>query len=180
LLAEGHVTQQRVDETSLRLAELEAALAEADAGLAAIDVRLSKAEARAPSMGGSQRGCSMQGAVAGRGAGGDAAGGRAGALQVAIDPDLAETLTARNQRFASRPVIAAFEARLAELVAGARSGDPRPSRVFDLATGSRPPPARSTGEVRLVERGRIRGAWVPLRALAGAARAWTILVAVPA
>jgi multidrug efflux pump subunit AcrA (membrane-fusion protein) len=32
LLAEGHVTQQRVDETSLLLAQLEAALAEADAG----------------------------------------------------------------------------------------------------------------------------------------------------
>jgi hypothetical protein len=32
LLAEGHVTQQRVDETSLRLAELEAALAEAMPG----------------------------------------------------------------------------------------------------------------------------------------------------
>jgi multidrug efflux pump subunit AcrA (membrane-fusion protein) len=48
LLAEGHVTQQRVDESSLLLAQLEAALAEVDAGIAAVDVRLSKAVLRAP------------------------------------------------------------------------------------------------------------------------------------
>jgi multidrug efflux pump subunit AcrA (membrane-fusion protein) len=97
LLAEGHVTQQRVDETSLRLAELEAALAEVDAGLAAVDVRLSKAVLRAPFDGRIGARLLDQGAVAGPGSAVVTLLEEAPArFRVAIDPDLADRDPARN------------------------------------------------------------------------------------
>jgi RND family efflux transporter MFP subunit len=180
LLAEGHVTQQRVDETSLQLAQLDAALVEADAGLAAIDVRLSKAEARAPFDGRIATRMLDAGAVAAPGAAVVTLLEDAPArFRVAIDPDLAETLTP-GQPVEITAGDRRFEARLAEL-----SPDLDPatrSRVafFDLATGVDAPPARSTGEVRLVDARDIAGAWVPVSSLwQGPRGAWTILVAVP-
>ncbi len=180
LLAEGHVTQQRVDETSLRLAELEAALVEADAGLAAIDVRLSKAVARAPFDGRIGDRLLDAGAVAGPGAAVvtflEDAPAR---FRVAIDPALAETLEpgVQVQVVTGGELLTAYLADLSpELDAATRS------RVafFDLAPGAVAPPARATGEVLLSDTRPANGAWVPVSSLwQGPRGSWTILTAEP-
>lgn len=180
LLSEGHVTQQRVDETSLRLVELEAALAEADAGIAAIDVRLSKSEARAPFDGRIGARLLDPGAVAGAGApvvtlleDGPAR------FRVAIDPDLASALDLGSPvSIIARGRI--VDARLAELSPELDAATRSRVAFFDLAPGVEAPPARSTGEVHLRETRVATGAWVPIASLwQGPRGSWTILVADP-
>jgi len=180
LLSEGHVTRQRVDETSLRLAELEAALAEADAGIAAIDVRVSKAEALTPFEGIIAARLLDAGAVAGPGApiatlleAGPAR------FRVAIDPALADTLEP-GQSVEIMTGGRGLEARLAELSPELDAATRSRLAFFDVAPEAEAPPARSTGEVLLTETRAITGAWVPLSALwQGPRGTWTILIAEP-
>jgi RND family efflux transporter MFP subunit len=171
LLAEGHVTQQRVDETSLRLAELEAALAEADAGLAAVDVRLSKAVLRAPFDGRIGARLLDEGAVAGPGSAvvtlledGPAR------FRVAIDPDLAAEIRPGTE---VRITVGdhAFDAVLSELSPELDPATRGRLVFFDLEDGV------ATAARALDGRGSAHGtAGAPrrvgpgLRALAGAAR----------
>ncbi|MCU4653242.1 efflux RND transporter periplasmic adaptor subunit [Roseibacterium sp. SDUM158016] len=177
LLSEGHVTQQRVDETSLQLAQLEASLAETDAGLAALEIRLSKAEIRAPFAGRVGARLLDAGAVAGPGAGvvtllenGPAR------FRVALDPDLAaglETGTEVDIETAG----GRLAARLAELAPELDAATRSRVAYFDLLPGMQAPPARASGDVILRETRAERGVWVPLQALRPGPRgAWTLLV----
>jgi RND family efflux transporter MFP subunit len=179
LLAEGHVTRQRVDETSLRLAELEAALAEADAGLAAIDVRLSKAEILAPFDGRVAARLLDVGAVAGPAAPVVTLLEDAPArFTVAIDPDLADRLEP-GQSFTILAGGESLSASLADLSPELDAATRARVAYFDLAPGSDVPPARSTGEVQLTDTRDATGAWVPLAALwQGPRGSWTIMVAI--
>lgn len=177
LLGEGHVTRQRVDETSLQLARLMASLAEVDAALVALDVRLAKSRIVAPFDGRVGARLLDVGAVAGPGAAVFTLLEDAPArFRVAIAPDLA----ARLIPGAKVEIVAGgerFGARLAELapeIDGATRG-----RVafFDLPPGATAPPARSSGEVILFEVAADRGAWVPVSALRQGPRgSWTLLV----
>ena len=176
LLAEGHVTQQRVDETSLLLAQLEAALAEADAGIAAVDVRLSKAVLRAPFDGRVGARLLDDGAVAGPGAAVvTLLENGLPRFRVAIDPDLAaETRPGTEVRILADG--RTFDAVLSELAPELDAATRGRLAYFDLVPGAEPPPARSTGEVQLLDRQARRGAWVPVSALwQGPRGTWTIL-----
>jgi RND family efflux transporter MFP subunit len=180
LLAEGHVTQQRVDETSLHLAQLEAALVEAEAGIATIDVRLSKAEARAPFDGRIGARLLDAGAVAGPGEAVvtflEDAPAR---FRVAIDPDLAATLVP-GEDVQVMSGGRRLDARLAELSPELDAATRSRVAFFDLAPGAEAPPARTTGEVLLPDTRSATGAWVPVAALwQGPRGSWTILIAEP-
>lgn len=180
LLAEGHVTEQRVDETSLRLAQGEARITEIDAEIAALDVRLSKAVIVAP----------FEARIAARllDEGGVAAPGAAVLtvvedapvrFRVALDPALAETLE-RGVEVRIAVGSETLRARLSEL-APEIDPDTR-SRLawFDVATAGRAPPSRSTGEVLIETMRAERGAWVDLSALRQGPRGtWTLLIAEP-
>jgi len=180
LLAEGHVTQQRVDETSLQLAQLEASLVEADAGILALDVRLSKAVARAPFDGRIGSRLLDAGAVAGGGApvvtlleGGPAR------FRVAIAPDLADTLEPGGTvQITSAGQV--YEAALSELSPELDAATRSRVAFFDLAEGAAAPPARATGEVLLTSTRSATGAWMPVSAMwQGPRGSWTIMVAQP-
>ncbi len=176
LLAEGHVTQQRIDETSLLLAQLEASLSEIDAAVATLDVRISKTEIRAPFTGRIGARLLDDGAVAAPGAGvatiledGPAR------FRVAIDPELAAQLT-RDSDVMIEVAGATLRARLAELVPELDAGTRGQVVYFDLVQGSETPPARATGEITLPDIQTADGAWVPLSALRQGPRgAWTLL-----
>lgn len=180
LLAEGHVTQQRVDETSLRLAQLTASIGEVDAALVALDVRLSKAEARAPFDGRIASRILDTGAVAGPGAAvvtlledGPVR------FRVALDPALAETLSPGSE-VAIEATGRRFTAHLAELSPELDATTRGRVALFDLAPASDTPPARATGDVVLPDVQSRTGAWVPLAALwQGARGSWSLMTAVP-
>lgn len=177
LLTEGHVTQQRVDETSLQLARLEASLAEVDAALAALDVRLAKSEIVAPFGGRIGARLLDAGAVAAPGAAVVTLLEDAPArFRVSLDPDLAARLapgveveieTAGNR----------LSARLFELAPELDAATRGRVAFFDLYPGTTAPPARASGEVVLIEVLHERGAWVPVSALRQGPRgSWTLLV----
>jgi len=176
LLAEGHVTRQRVDETSLQLAQLNAAIAEIDAGIAALDVRLSKAEIRAPFAGVIGARVLDAGAVAGPGAavvtlleGGPAR------FRVGLAPDLAARLVPGIMveiETASGPLAA----RLARLTPDLDATTRTRVALFDLAQSAVAPPSRTTGEVVISDEITAEGAWVPVSALRQGPRgSWVIL-----
>jgi len=177
LLAEGHVTQQRLDETSLRLAQLEASLAEIDAAIEAIDVRLSKAEIRAPFDGRIGARLMDDGAVAGPGAVVvtllEDAPVR---FRVAIAPALAERLEP------GAPVRIethgrSLPARVAELSPDLDAATRARVAFFDLDQAVEAPPSRASGDLVLHVTRTERGAWVPVSALRQGPRgAWTLLV----
>lgn len=176
LVADGHVTQQRIDETSLRLAQLSAALAEIDAALSALEVRISKAVIRAPFAGRVGVRHLDDGAVAAPGAGvvtlledGPAR------FRVALDPALALRL-APGVSVEIETANARLPARLAELAPELDPATRSRLAFFDLAPGADAPPARATGEVVLSDTRDAVGAWVPLSALRqGPQGVWTLL-----
>jgi RND family efflux transporter MFP subunit len=162
LLANGHVSQQRVDETSLRLSELSARLAEIDASLVRLDVRLSKTEIRAPFAGWIGSRTLDSGAIAGPGAPVVTLIEDAPArFRVALDPTLATRLV-EGAAFDIEVDGALRTAQLSE-IAPDLDPDTR-SRVafFDLLDAGSAPPARATGEVILPDDRFESGAWVPL------------------
>ncbi|MGP1355755.1 efflux RND transporter periplasmic adaptor subunit [Roseicyclus sp.] len=176
LRAQGHVAQQRLDETSLQLAQLEASLAEVDAALVAVEVRLSKTEIRAPFAGRIGARLLDAGAVAGPGAAVVTLLEDAPArFRVALDPALAGRLVPR----AAVEIETAggrLPARLAELAPELDAATRARVAFFDLAPGTEAPPARASGDVILPEIRAERGAWVPLAALRQGPRgAWTLL-----
>jgi RND family efflux transporter MFP subunit len=177
LLFQGHVTQQRVDETSLTLARLDASLAEIDAALVALDVRLSKAEIVAPFAGriGARR--LDAGAVAGPGSAVVTLLEDAPArFRVALDPGLARHLSPGDTAEIETDV-GTLRATLAELAPELDGATRGRIAFFDLAPGMTAPPARSSGDVILRETRPEPGAWVPVAALRPGPRGtWTILV----
>lgn len=176
LLSEGHVAQQRVDETSLQLAQLEASLAEIDAGIAATDIRLAKAEIRAPFAGRIGDRLMDAGAVAGPGApvvtlleDGPAR------FRVALDPALADRLEA-GAEVRIETGGRSLPATLAELAPDLDPATRARVAFFDLAPGTAAPPSRSSGDVVLADTRAERGAWIPVSALRQGPRgAWTLL-----
>ena len=177
LLSDGHVTQQRVDETSLGLTRLEASLVEIDAAIAAIDVRLSKAVIRAPFAG--RIGARMldEGAVAGPGMAVVTLLEDAPArFRVAIDPGLAERLEPGAEvRIETRG--RTLVARLAELAPDLDAATRARLAFFDIDPEAEAPPSRASGDVVLHDTRTERGAWVPVSALRQGPRgAWTLLV----
>jgi RND family efflux transporter MFP subunit len=177
LLSEGHVTPQRVDETSLTLARLDAALAEIDAKLIAFDVRLSKTEIVAPFAGRIGARHLDSGAVAGPGASVVTLLEDAPArFRVALDPHLAAGLHP-GDAVEIETHTGRLPATLAELspeLDGATRGQ---VAFFDLTPGTVVPPARSSGDVILRETRPEPGAWVPVAALRPGPRGtWTLLV----
>lgn len=176
-MVEGHVTQARVDETSLRLARLDASLAEAEAAIASLEVRLAKAVITAPFDG---RVVSRQldsGAVAGPGAPVltllETAPAR---FQVALDPALAARLEP-GAEVVIETSQGRLPARLSDLAPDLDAATRSQMAFFDLAPGTAAPLARSTGDLILQETRVERGAWVPLSALRQGPRgAWTLLV----
>jgi RND family efflux transporter MFP subunit len=176
LLREGHVAQQRVDETSLQLAQLEASLAEIDAGITATDIRLSKAEIRAPFAGRIGARLLDAGAVASPGTPVVTLLEDAPArFRVALDPALADRLEpgAAVQIETQGVTLPATLALLSpEFDAATRAR----FAFFDLAEGTNAPPSRASGDIVLTDTRTERGAWVPLSALRQGPRgAWTLL-----
>ncbi|MDJ0820423.1 MAG: efflux RND transporter periplasmic adaptor subunit [Paracoccaceae bacterium] len=176
LVAEGHVTQQRLDETSLQLAQLEASLSEIDAAIAALDVRISKTVIRAPFAGRIGARLLDDGAVAGPGAGVvtllEAGPAR---FRVAVDPELAARLLP-NSEVEIDTSGRALSARLAELAPELDPATRNQIAYFDLLPSTSAPPARTTGEVILPDTQSEIGVWVPLSALRRGPRgAWTLL-----
>lgn len=179
LLNDGHVTAQRVDETSLSLAQGEARLAEVDAQIAALDVRLSKAVIRAPFDASVAARLMDEGGFAGPGAPVlsllEDAPVR---FRVALDPALAETLSgglAVDIAVGSETL----SARLSEL-APEIDPDTRSRLAWFDVTADTAPPARATGEVRIETMRAERGAWVDLSALRQGPRGtWTLLTVAP-
>lgn len=176
LLREGHVSKQRVDETSLQLAQLEASLAEIDAGITATDIRLSKAEIRAPFAGRIGARLLDAGAVVGPGTPVVTLLEDAPArFRVALDPALADRLeTGAAVQIETQGVI--LPATLALLSPELDAATRARFAFFDLAEGSKAPPSRASGDVVLTDTRTERGAWVPLSALRQGPRgAWTLL-----
>lgn len=176
LRAQGHVAQQRLDETSLQLAQLEASLAEVDAALVAVEVRLSKTEIRAPFAGRIGARLLDAGAVAGPGAAVVTLLEDAPArFRVALDPALAGRLVP-GAAVEIETAGGRLPARLAELAPELDAATRARVAFFDLAPGTEAPPARASGDVILPEIRAERGAWVPLAALRQGPRgAWTLL-----
>lgn len=176
LLADGHVTQQRIDETSLLMAQLEASLSEIDAAIATLDVRISKTEIRAPFAGRIGQRLLDDGAVANPGAGvatileeGPAR------FRVAIDPALTKQLR-RDTDLQIEVSGLKVSARLAELAPELDAGTRGQVVFFNLAQAGETPPARTTGEIILPDTQDAAGAWVPISALRQGPRgAWTLL-----
>lgn len=177
LLEGGHVTQQRVDETSLQLAQLNASAAEIDAAIALLEVRLSKAEITAPFAGRIGARSLDTGSVAAPGAPVVTLLEDAPArFRVGIEPALAETLSpgvAVEIESNGRTYNAVLSELAPELDALTRS------RVafFDL-TDEVAPPSRSTGDVVLTQTLQDRGAWVPVSALRQGPRGTWLLLTV--
>lgn len=176
LLAEGHATQARVDETSLQLAQLEASVAEIDAALAALDVRIAKAVIVAPFSGHIGTRLLDTGAVAGPGAGVVTLLEEGAArFRVAIDPDLATEITTGElvEISVSGHQLAATLTELApELDPATRAR----TALFELTDAQVSPPSRSTGDLTLYQTDATSGAWVPLSALRQGPRGtWTLL-----
>lgn len=179
LLADGHVTAQRVDETSLSLAQGEARLAEVDAQITALDVRLSKAVIRAPFDASVAARLMDEGGFAGPGAPIlsllEYAPVR---FRVAIDPALAETMASGMNveiTVGSQTLTASLSELAPEIDPDTRSR----LAWFDVAADIAPP-ARATGEVRVETTRHERGAWVDLSALRQGPRGtWTLLTVDP-
>ena len=176
LLSDGHVAQQRVDETSLQLAGLEASLAEIDAALAATDIRLDKAAIRAPFAGriGTRR--LDAGAVVAPGAPVVTLLEDAPArFRVALDPALANRLDiGAAVRIETQD--GSLPATLADLSPELDAATRARIAVFDLAPDTKAPPSRTSGDVILSDTRPDRGAWVPVSALRQGPRgAWTLL-----
>lgn len=164
LLAEGHVTAQRVDETSLQLAQLTASMAEVDAAIAALDVRLGKTEIRAPFAGRVGTRALDTGAVASAGAPvvtlleeGPAR------FRVGLDPALAATMTPGLQVQIDTG-LSTIPARLSHLSPGLDAATRSRIAFFDVEAEVSPP-SRATGEVEVTEVVQAHGAWAPLSAL---------------
>ena len=176
LLEKGHVTQQRVDETSLQLARLQASLAEINAGLAAVQVRLSKSEIRAPFAGRVGKRLLDTGAVAGP---------AAGVLtlledgpkrfRVALDPALAARL-APGHEVEIEVAATRLKARLSDLSPELDPATRSRMTFFDLPDDAATPPARTGGEVIIDDTSVETGSWVPVAALRQGPRGtWTLL-----
>ncbi len=175
LLAEGHVTAQRVDETSLQLVRLEASMAEIDAAIASLDVRLSKTEIRAPFAGRIGARNLDTGAVAGPGVPvvtlletGPAR------FRVGLDPELAAGLSP-GVAVEIDTGTALYAARLDHLAPELEAATRSRIAFFEL-TDDIAPPSRATGEVILSENLEAEGAWMPLSALRQGPRGtWVVL-----
>jgi membrane fusion protein, multidrug efflux system len=178
LRAQGHVAQQRLDETSLQLAQLEASLAEVDAALVAVEVRLSKTEIRAPFAGRIAGRLLDAGAVAGPGVAVVTLLEDAPArFRVALDPALAGRLVP-GAEVEIETAGGRLPARLAELAPELDAATRARVAFFDLAPGTEAPPARASGDVILPEILAERGAWVPLSALEAGPRGALALLTV--
>lgn len=179
LLKDGHVAQQRVDETSLQLAQLAASLAELEAALVQVDIRLSKAVIIAPFSGRVGDRLVDAGAVVGGGAGVvrllEDAPAR---YRVALDPDLAERLEpGRDVQITTGT--ATYSATLSELSPELDPATRSRIAFFDLEEGAHPP-AGLAGDVILRDSQTARGAWVPLSALRQGPRGtWVLLTLDP-
>ncbi len=177
LLADGHVTQQRVDETSLQLAGLEASVAEIDARLAAVDVRLSKAQILAPFAGEIGTRLLDVGAVAGPGTPVvtllESGPSR---FRVGIDPILAAQLDTGAEAEIQIGTIR-HTARLAYLAPELDAATRARIAFFDVMADVAPP-SRTAGELTLTETIETTGAWVPLTALRQGPRGTWVLLTV--
>jgi len=176
LFDQGHISEQRVDESTQTLRQLNATLVEIEASIAITDVRIAKAEITAPFTGRIGARFLDEGAIAAPGAavvsvleGGPAR------YRVALDPGLAQRLAPGLEvqiDVAGQTLDATLTELSPELDAATRSQ----IAFFDLADGSLAPPARATGDVILPDTQTVRGAWVPLSALRQGPRgAWTLM-----
>ncbi len=174
----GFATDQRVDDTSLRVARLEASLAEIDAALGGIDVQLSKARLVAPFDGRVAVRYLDEGTVA-------PAGAPVVSLvedgpvrfRVGLSLDLLQDLGPGDQATVET-ALGSFTATLAHV---APTLDPatRTLDAFYTVAGAGLP-ARMTGDLLLSSVVAVDdpGAWVPLSALRqGPKGTWTILTA---
>ncbi|MEL6550265.1 MAG: efflux RND transporter periplasmic adaptor subunit [Pseudomonadota bacterium] len=178
LLAGGHVSAQRVDETSLLLTQLEASRAEIAAAVAALEVRRDKSVLRAPFAGRVAARALDTGAIVGPGTAvitlletGPAR------FRAGLDPALAAGL-APGTRVEISAGAETYPAILGELAPGLDAATRSRIAFFDLPDGAAPP-SGAAGEVRLEERvegNAAKGAWVPVSALRQGPRGtWQLL-----
>ncbi|WP_293573022.1 efflux RND transporter periplasmic adaptor subunit [Phaeobacter sp.] len=175
LLETGHVSAQRVDETSLRLAQLTATALELEAALDAVAVRLSKTVLRAPFDGMVGQRAADAGVVAAPSAQivtvlqtGTAR------FRVSVDPDLAQKMTMGD----SAHIVSGARSYPAVLAHLAPELDPvtRAQFAFFDVLSNDVPPSRAAGEVTITQTIPAVGAWVPLSALQqGLQGTWSVL-----
>lgn len=179
LLADGHVTAQRVDETSLQLTRLTAALAETEAALGLVDVRLDKAVLRAPFAGVIGDRALDLGAVAGPGAPVVTVQetGR-GRFRVGLDPSLAAGLS-HDDTVTIQAQGRTYQARLVDLLPALDAATRSRIAVFEVIGDAEAPTAGTAGEVMIADTRAEAGAWVPLSALRQGPRgSWLLLTVI--